>query len=355
MTTTTGAPAALYRRYRPARFADLVGQEPAASALTFALGAGRVAHAYLFSGPRGTGKTTTARILAMALNCTQPDGVEPCGSCDSCTSIRSGSSVDVIELDAASNNGVDHMREIVAKAALCSPGNRKVYILDEVHVLSSAASNALLKTLEEPPAHVVFILATTDPQKLLPTVRSRALHLAFTLVSPPVLTEHLRHVIADAGLEVSEAALADVVRQAKGSVRDALSHLDVASASGTLERPDHSSALLDGLIDTDVAAVFRAVAEAAKLGVEPRTLAESALEALREMFLVQMGAPDLVAYPDTTALTARSMRAGPRATVRMIDALGDAVLAMQAGHDPRINLEVCTARYCRTPAATAAA
>src|SRR6056297_1669215 len=172
----------LYRRYRPQRFGEIRGQAHVVRALRSAVRDDRVGHAYLFSGPRGTGKTSTARILAKALNCERLDGGEPCGECDSCRSIEAGSSYDLHELDAASNNGVEAVRDLISKASLGSPGRTKVYILDEVHMLSTAASNALLKTLEEPPEHVVFVLATTDPQKVLPTIRSRTQHFEVHLL-----------------------------------------------------------------------------------------------------------------------------------------------------------------------------
>ncbi|HEX2064696.1 MAG TPA: DNA polymerase III subunit gamma/tau, partial [Acidimicrobiales bacterium] len=177
----------LYRRFRPQRFDEVRGQDHVTRAMANALREGRVSHAYLFSGPRGTGKTSTARILAKALNCAQPQDGEPCGTCQSCVAVQQGSSLDVHELDAASNNGVEAMRELVSRAALTTPGRWKVYIVDEVHMLSTAASNALLKTLEEPPSHVVFVLVTTDPQKVLPTIRSRTQHYEFRLLGSDVL------------------------------------------------------------------------------------------------------------------------------------------------------------------------
>ena len=184
----------LYRRFRPGRFAELRGQEHVVRALQGAVAKDRVNHAYLFSGPRGTGKTTTARILAKALNCENPVDGDACNVCASCVAITKGSSLDVTELDAASNNGVEDIRDITAGAWHGTPGRWKVYIFDEVHQLTKAASAALLKTLEEPPAHVVFVLATTDPHKVLPTIRSRTQHLEFRLIGGETLNTLLQDV-----------------------------------------------------------------------------------------------------------------------------------------------------------------
>src|SRR3954449_5396567 len=208
----------LYRRYRPQRFAEVRGQDHVTGALRNGVRDGRVAHAYLFSGPRGTGKTSTARILAKALNCLEPAGDgEPCGHRASCTQIAAGASLDVQELDAASNNGVDAVRDLITRVSLASPGRRKVYIVDEVHMLSTAASNALLKTLEEPPGHVVFVLATTDPQKVLPTIRSRTQHFELTLLSLDELTGLLGSILDREGVEYEADAVAPVARAAGGS------------------------------------------------------------------------------------------------------------------------------------------
>ena len=236
----------LYRRFRPGRFDELRGQDHVVRALQSAVRDDRVSHAYLFSGPRGTGKTSSARILAKALNCAAPVDGEPCGVCTSCTEITQGTSLDVHELDAASNNGVDAMRDLVAHAALGTPGRWKVYIVDEVHMLSNAAANALLKTLEEPPSHVVFVLATTDPQKVPPTIRSRTQHLEFRLIGAETLHALLESVRDQAGLSVDEESVQAAVRRGRGSARDALSALDQVVASGTSDaaRPELSSVIL---------------------------------------------------------------------------------------------------------------
>src|SRR5215831_1659282 len=228
----------LYRRYRPQRFAEVRGQEHLVAGLQNAVRTDRVGHAYLFSGPRGTGKTSTARILAKVLNCEHPVDAEPCGVCESCVAIENGTSFDVHELDAASNNGVEAIRDLIAKASLGTPGRTKVYILDEVHMLSAAASNALLKTLEEPPTHVVFVLATTDPQKVLPTIRSRSQAFELHLLAADELAELAEFVIDDAGVEVPEGTVDYVVRAGAGSARDMLSALDQVVAAGGI--PDEN-------------------------------------------------------------------------------------------------------------------
>ena len=222
----------LYRRYRPRRFADMRGQEHIVLALRNAVRDDRVGHAYLFSGPRGTGKTTSARILAKVLNCTNITDGEPCCACESCLSVEASTSYDVHELDAASNNGVDNMRELIERTMLGSPGRHKVYILDEVHMLSKAAEAALLKTLEEPPPHVIFVLATTDPQKVSQTIVSRTQHLKFQLLAADVLADHVRWVAADAGLTLTPEAVDAVVRMGAGSARDTLSALEQVVATG---------------------------------------------------------------------------------------------------------------------------
>ena len=288
---------ALYRRYRPRRFADVRGQEPVSRALLNAVREDRVAHAYLFSGPRGTGKTSTARILAMALNCEAPVGGEPDGTCASCTAIRAGSSMDVFELDAASNRKLDEMRDLLSRVALGTPGRWKVYIIDEVHQLTSDAASALLKTLEEPPSHVVFVLATTDPQKVLPTILSRTQHFEFRLLDGDLLTDLLSGINQDAGLGLTPEAVELAVRRGRGSARDAESALEqLAAAGGGEDDGSPLVELVDALAERDVSRTLQAVASAIAAGREPRRLGSDLVEHLRNAFLA-VQAPSLVLLP----------------------------------------------------------
>ena len=288
----------LYRRYRPQRFDEVLGQDHVTRALRNAVRDGRVGHAYLFSGPRGTGKTSTARILAKVLNCAAPVDGEPCGKCENCVAVAEGRVVDwLLEQDAASKSKVDDMRDLLERVPLGTSGNRKVIILDEVHMLSQGAENALLKTLEEPPAHVVFVLATTDPQKVRPTIRSRTQHFEFRLLPPDVLGDHVRHVIADADLGLDDAAVDDavdhVIRSGGGSARDTLSALDQVAALGeVLDEAEPVDAVVDALAAADAGRVLVAVADALAAGRDPRTLGEGVIAALRDAFLSVMGAGD---------------------------------------------------------------
>ena len=338
-----------YRRYRPQRFADVLGQDHISNTLRNAVRTGKVAHAYLFSGPRGCGKTTSARILAKALNCTDLQDGEPCGVCDSCTQVASGASLDVNELDAASNNGVEAMRDLVSRAALGTPGRRKVYIVDEVHMLSTAASNALLKTLEEPPDHVVFVLATTDPQKVLPTIRSRTQHFEFRLFSLPTLEGLLRGVAQDAGLELDDATIEAVARRGNGSARDALSALDQVAAAGAIDDSFDLTELTAGLAARDAAAVLSGVDHACDHGRDPRQLARDLIEALREVFLAHMG------VGDRRADVGLARALGPAAVTRGIEVLGDALVTMRDALDPRVTLEVALIRLVRADLDTSTA
>ena len=344
----------LYRRYRPQRFDEVRGQDHVTKALRNALREGRVSHAYLFSGPRGTGKTSTARILAKALNCTDLQDGEPCCKCDSCQSAQAGTSVDVFELDAASNRGIDSMRDLVAGSALGTPGERKVYIIDEVHMLSKDASTALLKTLEEPPAHVVFVLATTDTQKVLATIKSRTQHFEFRLLGPDVLTSLLHDINADAHLGVPPEALEVVVRRGRGSARDALSVLDQVAAAGEADE-DESDAdeIVEALCDGDTGRALTAVAGAMSRGRDPRILTTELIEYLRCCFLAIM-APGVVGLPDAALERAaeHGRRLGPAAMVRHLDLVGEALVDMREAHDPRVSLEVALVRATRPEASS---
>ena len=339
----------LYRRYRPKRFSELRGQEHLKLALQNAIREGTVSHAYLFSGPRGTGKTTTARILAKALNCDRVADGEPCGSCESCVAIESGSSMDVIELDAASNNGVDNMRDLVARAALGSPGRTKLYILDEAHMLTAAAANTLLKTLEEPPGHVVFVLATTEPEKILPTIRSRTQHYELRLLEGATLQDHLRWVADHAGLKVDDDAIALAVRRGRGSARDALSALDqIAAAGGTGEDDTVIDEIVEALCERDSGRALVAVAQGAAAGREPRQLADALLGHLRDALVATL-APDVVLLPDDAkaSVSDQGRRLGNAATVRAMDAIGEAIQLMRESPDPRVAFEVALVRCTR--------
>ena len=281
---------ALYRRYRSLRFADLIGQDVIATTLRNEVRAGTLAHAYLFTGIRGTGKTSTARILARAVNCLDLQDGEPCNRCSACLEITDGSSVDVLEIDAASNRGIDEMRDLREKVKyLPAALRRKVYIIDEAHMLTAEAWNAFLKTLEEPPPHVLFVLATTEPHKVPETVRSRVQRFDFRRVSAADITAHLARILEAEGAQAQPEALTLLARAGQGSVRDALSLLDQALAGG--ERPltadnvrralgvgDPAAlhALLHALAGGDGAGALRAVAAAFDSGADPRQLLREA-------------------------------------------------------------------------------
>ncbi len=357
----------LYRKYRPQTFGDLVGQAHVTVALRNAVRDDRVGHAYLFSGPRGTGKTSSARILAKALNCTNPraDG-EPDGECESCVAIANGSSLDVIEIDAASNNGVDEIRELIDRVAYRSAsGGRKVYIIDEVHELTARASNALLKTLEEPPSHVIFVLATTNPEKVLPTIRSRTQHLEFSLLTTEELRGHLAVILALEGVEADDEALTLIARRAAGSARDALSLLDQALAHG-IGRIDAEtvgqlfggspfdlrSAILDALAAEDAGGALLALQALLDAGHDPRRGAEDLLRSLRDAFLLTAsGGRATVDAPaeqiDHLRTIGEALGTGP--LVRSLETLGQAVVDMRGtdAADPRLVLEIALLRLAR--------
>lgn len=293
--------ASMYQRARPRRFDEVVGQEHVKDVLLAALRLGRVGHAYLFSGPRGVGKTTTARLLAMAVNCDAEAAQRPCGDCESCLLVQRGDHPDVIELDAASNNSVDDVRDLREKVRLASlRGGRRVWVLDEAHMLSRAAANALLKTLEEPPPGLVFVLATTEPEKLPPTVLSRCQHFRFRRLSVDQIRSKLTRLAAEAGVAADDDALALVARAADGAMRDAESLLERLLVEGervTLERAEAALGLPPGERLVRLAAALAdgawdaLLGEAGSLyrdGFAPRTVAEQLGRTLRDALFAKV-------------------------------------------------------------------
>jgi len=339
----------LYRRYRPRRFDELRGQEHIVRALREAVKAGKEGQAYLFSGPRGTGKTTTARILAKVLNCTNPSDGEPCCACDSCIAVEQGNSYDVFELDAASNNSVENIRGLIDKVSLGTPGRHKVYILDEVHMLSAGASAALLKVLEEPPEHVVFVLATTDPQKLKDTIRSRTQHLQFHLLPSDTLAEHIRWVAEDAGFALDDHIIDAALAKGGGSARDTLSALELLAAGGSdVDDSVDLSEFIRCFVDADTGIALSATAHAISNGHDPRTLCEELLRHLRDLFLSVMS-PEMISirHDHLDGLAATAQELGTASIVRAMERLGSALVEMRFAPDPRIMFEIALVQLTR--------
>ncbi len=300
---------ALYRRYRSQTFSELIGQEHIVQTLRNALADGRIAHAYLFTGPRGVGKTTVARLLAKAVNCTAEMALRPCGACASCQAIADGRAVDVIEMDAASHTSVEDAREIIERVQFRpTNGTYKVYIVDEVHMLSTAAFNALLKTLEEPPGHALFILATTEIHKVPATILSRCQRFTFSRHTISATSEHLRAIAAEEQIALEPGVPEAIARAATGSMRDALSVLDqlMAYGSGTITlaqvrgllgatEAQEITALVDALVAGDLAGALRALGGVAEQGADLRQFARDVVERLRALMLLKAGgSPDLI-------------------------------------------------------------
>jgi DNA polymerase III subunit gamma/tau len=357
--------AALYRKYRPQDFDEVVGQEAIVRTLKNAISSGQVRQAYLFAGPRGTGKTSLARILAKGLNCAQGPTPTPDKVCNACVTIANGTSLDVIEMDAASQRGIDDIREIRERVVLQpAEGRYKVYILDEAHQLTDAAWNALLKLIEEPPPHLVFVFCTTDLSKVLPTVRSRCQTFVFARPRLPELVRYLRRVADGEGIQVPDQALALVARGARGSFRDAVSTLDqLASATendvsvqavlqllGAVEE-EALFRLCDLVVDRDTPGALTFLEELAEQGQDLGRLVVDLLEHLRHLMLVQhMGeVPDSLPVTEETRerLRAQANQLGEATVIRLVDLLAVAVEDMRQGGGPRLPLELALVKVTR--------
>ncbi|MCY7412337.1 MAG: DNA polymerase III subunit gamma and tau, partial [Salinibacterium sp.] len=359
--------AALYRRYRPETFAELIGQSQVTDPLRTALRTDRVNHAYLFSGPRGCGKTTSARILARCLNCAQGPTDTPCGVCPSCVELSrdGGGSLDVVEIDAASHNGVDDARDLRERAVFAPARDRyKIFILDEAHMVTPQGFNALLKIVEEPPEHVKFIFATTEPEKVIGTIRSRTHHYPFRLVPPAQMLDYVQELSASEKVSVEPGVLPLVVRAGGGSVRDTLSLLDqlIAGSEGGSLNYERAvallgythDALLDEVIDAlgvrDAAAVFGAVDRVIQTGQDPRRFVEDLLERLRDLIIVAAtssnAASVLRGVPEDqlTRMAGQSAMFGPAELSRSADVVNSALSELTGATSPRLHLELMVAR-----------
>jgi DNA polymerase-3 subunit gamma/tau len=358
---------ALYRKYRPRTFDEVIGQEHITGPLTQAIRNNRLHHAYLFSGPRGCGKTSSARILARSLNCVKGPTPQPCGVCDSCVALApdGSGSVDVIEIDAASHGGVDDARELRERAFFSPVSSRyKVYVIDEAHMVSSAGFNALLKLVEEPPEFVMFVFATTEPEKVLPTIRSRTHHYPFRLIPPGVLRPYLEQVCAAEAIPVESAVFPLVVRAGAGSVRDSLSVLDQLIAGADERGVTYQRAvqllgvtdtamideICDGFAAADGAAIFQAVDRVVEAGHDPRRFAGDLLERLRDLIVLNQ-VPDAaskglldVPADELERMTAQALRLGTAELSRIADIVHDGLIQMRGTTAPRLVLELICAR-----------
>ncbi|MBW0113922.1 DNA polymerase III subunit gamma and tau [Pseudonocardia sp. KRD-169] len=367
---------ALYRKYRPATFAEVVGQEHVTEPLSTALAAGRINHAYLFSGPRGCGKTSSARILARSLNCVQGPTPDPCGVCASCIALAPGGpgNIDVTELDAASHGGVDDTRELRDRAFFAPAESRyRVFIVDEAHMITTQGFNALLKIVEEPPEHLVFVFATTEPDKVLPTIRSRTHHYPFRLIPPGTLRRLMEGICADEGAVVAPAVYPLVIRAGGGSARDSLSVLDQLLAGAGSEGVTYDRAvallgvtdvaLIDDMVDAlaagDRPVVFETVDRLVEAGHDPRRFASDLLQRLRDVTLLQ-AVPDAAerglveaAADEVARMVEQADRIGPATLARYGEIVHTGLTDMRGATAPRLLLELLCARMLLPAASTA--
>ncbi|NLI12562.1 DNA polymerase III subunit gamma/tau [Pelotomaculum propionicicum] len=353
---------ALYREWRPRTFGEIIGQEHITRTLKNAVESGRTGHAYLFCGTRGTGKTTTAKVLAKALNCAGREGPEPCNRCESCKSINEGLSVDVIEIDAASNRGIDEIRDLREKIKFApTMGNSRVYIIDEVHMLTNEAFNALLKTLEEPPRHAVLILATTEPHKVPLTILSRCQRFDFRRILPADMIKRLKEVAAGAGLEVEEEALRLIARAAEGGLRDALSILDQGAAFGGMKitagdvhnilgtvRIDALNRMAGHLAGRETGPALRLVAELTGEGKDLRLFAREMAGYLRALLLEKISphAAAEEAWGEPAQVAGMAAKFSKEGLVRAVEIMAEAEQNMKWSAMPAIVLELALVRAC---------
>jgi len=358
---------ALYRKYRPSTFAEVIGQEHVTEPLSNALSSDKVHHAYLFSGPRGCGKTSSARIMARSLNCEKGPTPTPCGECQSCKDLVANGpgSIDVIEIDAATHGLVDDARDLRDKAFFAPVNSKyKIYIIDEAHQLGTGAANALLKVVEEPPPHVLFIFATTEPDKLISTIRSRTHHYPFRLVPPGILAAHLEKVCQSEGIKVAKGVIPLVVRASGGSVRDALSVLGQLLAGAGKDGVTYEiaiqllgytdGALLDEAIDAlaakDAATLFKTIDRVIESGHDPRRFTQDFLERLRDLIIVaaveENASHILREYPEDQLERMRSQSSfiGTANLIRSADIVADGLTAMRGATAPRLMLELICGR-----------
>ncbi|HEY9084594.1 MAG TPA: DNA polymerase III subunit gamma/tau [Candidatus Tyrphobacter sp.] len=355
----------LYRAWRPKSFSELVGQDAVVRTLSSALSGGKLAHAYLFSGPRGSGKTSAAKILARCIDCVAGPTPTPDNTCENCRAIIDGNALDVLEIDAASNRGIDEIRALRDAVKFAPASMRmKIYIIDEAHMLTKEGANAFLRTLEEPPPHVVFILATTEPERLPVTILSRCQRYAFARIAIPVMIQRMRHIADAEGIRIDDAALAAIAYRADGGLRDALTMLEQAAAFAASDGESidtrtidlafgaaglqRARSLLEAVLAQDAAAVMRAIEEASDAGADMQVLNRSLIAEFRNLLVARVD-PALLARdlaPEDAERAARRAPEIPQATiVRALRVLSDALALARSGGNPRLELETALLRF----------